>query len=60
MHKHFLILKLEKLRRKDSKKEELYLSFSQKKFQKQQRILELYVQEKKEIIFTIKTIFSIE
>jgi hypothetical protein len=60
MFKHISILKLEKLKMKDSKKEELYLSFSQKKFQKQQRILELYVQEKKEITFTIKTIFSIE
>jgi hypothetical protein len=60
MFKHFSILKLGELMKKDSKKEELYLSFFLYKFQKQQRILELYVQEKREVIFTIKTIFSIE
>lgn len=59
MLKLTLILKLEM---KEMKKhlEESYLSFLQNKFQKLQKTSEQFAQEKKEMISTIKAIFSIE
>jgi hypothetical protein len=60
IHKPILILKLAQRGKKNMQKEGLFLNYSKTKLPRRPRILEVSVQEKREIIYLTRETYSIE